>query len=237
MATVAPKVPKLVAGDTLTREEFLRRWEAMPELKKAELIGGIVYLPDQVPLKGAVYMPSPVTAAHGKMENHVGVWLGVYAASTPGCEAMNNATAYMEADAPQPDVHLRLLPEAGGQSRVEDDFLHGAPELTTEVSLSRTSYDLHQKLKLYRTAGVKEYVAVLIEEQEVRWHRLVRGAYKRLRPSSEGVVRSAVFPGLWLHVPALLAGDMKQVLATLNQGLATPEHDAFAAKLARRLGR
>jgi hypothetical protein len=66
-------VPPLAAGDRLTREEFLRRWEAHPEIKKAELIGGIVY------------MSSPVSVDHGDMDNHVTTWLGVYAAGTPGC--------------------------------------------------------------------------------------------------------------------------------------------------------
>ena len=41
--TDAP-IPPLENGDRLTREEFHRRYEAMPELKKAELINGRVYI-------------------------------------------------------------------------------------------------------------------------------------------------------------------------------------------------
>ncbi|HEX7379856.1 MAG TPA: hypothetical protein VF278_22210, partial [Pirellulales bacterium] len=59
------RVPPLRAGDELTREEFLRRWEADPTIKFAELIGG------------TVYMPSPVSAEHGGMDGHVGAWLSV----------------------------------------------------------------------------------------------------------------------------------------------------------------
>src|SRR3954467_11172818 len=78
MATVEQEVPPLVRGDFLSRDEFLRRWEAMPEVKRAELI------------KGVVYMPSPVSPRHGDTENEVGTWLGVYTASTPGCRGSNN---------------------------------------------------------------------------------------------------------------------------------------------------
>ncbi len=40
-------------GDRMSRAEFLRRWEQIPELKQAELI------------KGVVYLASPVSTAHG----------------------------------------------------------------------------------------------------------------------------------------------------------------------------
>jgi hypothetical protein len=36
--TTSPRVPVLCNGDRLTRDEFERRYEAMPEVKKAELI-------------------------------------------------------------------------------------------------------------------------------------------------------------------------------------------------------
>ena len=41
-------VPPLENGDRLTRDEFERRYEAMPHLKKAELIEGVVYVPSPV---------------------------------------------------------------------------------------------------------------------------------------------------------------------------------------------
>jgi hypothetical protein len=222
VAIVAERVPKLVAGDKLTREEFLRRWEVMPNLKRAELIGGIVY------------MPSPLSYDHGDTDAYVATWLGVYAANTPGCRAGSNATWLMLGDAPQPDVALRILPEYGGQSRLQQRFNSGAPELVAEICLSRSSYDLNQKYELYQEARVKEYLAVLIEEQEVRWHRLIRGTYRRMRLPEDGVFRSVVFPGLWLSAPALLEGDMAKVLATLQQGLDSAEHQAFVSRLAQK---
>ena len=218
-APVEVDVPPLVAGDKLTRDEFLRRWEAMPGVKFAELIGGIVY------------MPSPLSLRHGSGDNKINTWLGVYAASTPGCEAVTNATCFMEDDAPQPDGHLRLLPAYGGQSREEGEYLAGAPELAAEICLSSTAYDLHQKLELYQTAGVLEYVAVLLRQREVRWHRRRGEEFSVLPAPAEGVYRSEVFPGLWLDAPALLAGDMARVLAVLAQGTASPEHAAFVTRL------
>ncbi len=219
MATVEREmeIEPLVAGDRLTRDEFLRRWEAMPELKRAELIGGIVY------------MPSPVSVEHG--ESDVTTCLRVYAAYTPGCKAGSNATWFMLGDAPQPDDHLRILPEFGGQSWVEGLYAHGAPELAAEVTRSRTTYDLHQKKDLYEAAGVQEYVVLLLREKEVRWHRLVGKRYQLVALPPDGVIRSAVFPGLWLNVPALLGDDSRQVLETLHQGLRSTEHAEFVVRL------
>jgi Uma2 family endonuclease len=222
MAAVDQEVQALVAGDFLSREEFLRRWEAMPHVKRAELIGGIVY------------MPPPLSWEHGTMENRVAGWLAVYVAFTPICEAGNNATWLMREDAPQPDIALRLLPEYGGQSQLQGRYPSGAPEFLAEVCLSSTAYDLHQKLELYQGAGVKEYLAVLLREREVRWHRLVGGRFEVVPAPADGVYRSAVFPGLWLHGGALLAGDLARVLATLQEGLSSPEHAAFVEQLARR---
>ena len=222
MSTVEQRVPPLLPGQRLTRDEFLRRWEAMPELKLAELVGGIVY------------MPSPLSLEHGETDGLFGGWLFLYRAATPGCMNGNNTTWLLLQDAPQPDLHLRILPEYGGRSRVERRYGSGAPELLLEVSLSRAHYDLHEKLDLYRAAGVQEYLVILPEEQEVRWHRLVGDAYELLPADADGVLRSVVFPGLWLNVPAALADDAAQLIATLNQGLASPEHAAFVAQLAAR---
>ena len=64
-----------------------------------------------------------------------------------------------EDNEPQPDVLLRIEPDAGGQSRVSgDDYIEGAPELVVEIVASSTSVDLHDKLRAYRRNGVREYV-------------------------------------------------------------------------------
>ena len=60
-APVSP--PPLFEGDCLTSDEFLCRWEAMPDLKHAELIDGIVYT------------PSPVSRDHGQFEYVLTAWL------------------------------------------------------------------------------------------------------------------------------------------------------------------
>jgi len=221
MATVEKRVPPLVAGDYLTRDEFLRRWEAMPELKRAELIQGVVY------------MPSPLGFEHGDTDHHVGTWIGVYEASTPGCRGSANATWIMgRKNVPQPDKSLRILPEYGGISHIEGLYIAGPAEFLAETCLSSTAYDLHQKLKVYEKKGVNEYLAVLIQEQEVRWHRLVDGAFQIMPPSADGIYRSHVFPGLWLDPAALLAGNLTRVLAVLQEGLNSPEHKQFVDTLA-----
>ena len=221
MATVANKVPPLRAGMKLTRDEFLRRWEMHPEIKKAELIGGVVY------------MPSPVSPEHGDSESDLGLWLGTYRINTPGTASGHNTTTLMREDAPQPDVNLRILREFGGASWVEKKRPWGAPELMTEVCLSRADYDLRVKYKLFEAAGVQEYLALLVGK-EIRWHRLVDSRYQLLQPDADGIWRSRVFPGLWLDGRALLGHDMPRVMVVLQQGLATEEHQKFVAELERR---
>jgi Uma2 family endonuclease len=223
MATaVELQTPPLHNGDKLTREEFLRRWEANPDIKNAELIGGVVF------------MSSPVSVEHGDKDADLGTWLGIYKAATPGTASGHNTTSFLGDETPQPDLNLRILTERGGGSWVEGKFLHGIPELLAEISASTAAYDLHVKLELYEAAKVPEYLAIVLFEREIRWHTLVDRSYQPLPPGPDGVWRSRVFPGLWLDGQAFLKGDMPRVLAKLQDGLNSPEHQAFAADLSRR---
>ncbi|NES20774.1 MAG: Uma2 family endonuclease, partial [Symploca sp. SIO3E6] len=101
----------------------------------------------------------------------------------------------------------------------EDGYVEGAPELIAEIAASTVSIDVHDKLKVYRRNQVQEYIVWRVEEQELDWFRLVEGKYIKLVANEEGIIRSEVFPGLWLDKQALLAGDLAQVLAVLQQGL------------------
>jgi hypothetical protein len=221
MSTAELRVQALAAGDWLTREEFLRRWEAHPEIKKAELIGGIVY------------MPSPVSVDHGDMDYVVGGWLFNYTMRTPGTVGGHNTTSLLLEDAPQADINARILPEFGGRSHRDGLYLGGLPELFVEICRSSAAYDLHQKFDLYESAGIPEYLAVLLHEREIRWHHLVNGTYQLLLPDADGIWRSQILPGLWLDGIALLAGDAVRLLAKLDEGLRSPEHQVFVDKLAQ----
>ena len=220
--TVKPRsgIPELCAGDRLTRDEFERRYAAMPHCKKAELIEGVVY------------MPSPVRQTqHGGPHLRLAGWVQHYVTETPNVDGGANASVRLDLDnEPQPDLHLRLL--RGGSSRVgPEGYVEGPPELAIEVAASTVSYDLHPKLHAYRRNGVHEYLAWRVEDGEVDWRVLRGGSYELFGPDVEGVLRSEVFPGLWLDVPALLRDDMKAVLRCLDRGLDTPEHAAFVARL------
>jgi len=215
-------VPPLENGDTLTRDEFERRYEAMPHLKKAELIEGVVYV------------PSPVRHRyHGHQHTHVISWLGYYEAHTPGVEASDNVTVRLDLDnEPQPDALLFIDPACGGHALIDaDGYIEGAPELVAEVASSSASYDLHAKLRVYRRNGVREYIVWRVLDQEVDWFVLRSGQYERLPLDAEGLYRSEVFPGLWLDPAALLRGDLATALAVVQHGLASPEHAAFATRL------
>src|SRR5215510_5588951 len=215
-------VPPLENGDTLTRAEFERRYEAMPHLKKAELIEGVVYV------------PSPVRHRyHGHQHAHLLNWLGHYEVGTPGVEVSGNVTVRLDLDnEPQPDVLLFIDPACGGQARIDaDGYIEGAPELVAEVAASSASYDLHAKPRVYRSNGVREYIVWRVLDKEIDWFVLRAGQYERLPVDAEGLYRSEVFPGLWLDPAALLRGDLATVLTVVQRGLASPEHDAFAARL------
>jgi Uma2 family endonuclease len=220
--TTTPRVPELRAGDVLTRDEFERRYAAMPDLKKAELIEGVVYV------------GSPVRhAVHGRPEHVLASWLGFYEASTPGLDGSSNATVRLDLDnEPQPDLLLRLPERAGGRSRVDaDGYLEGPPELVIEVAASSASYDLHQKLRAYRRNGVLEYLVFRTEDREVDWFVLEGGAYVRRQPDANGLLHSRTFPGLALDVHALLRDDLPALRATVDAHVGTPEHAAFVRGL------
>ncbi len=219
-STMAP-LP-LENGARLTRAEFERRYEAMPHLKKAELIEGVVY------------MPSPVHhTVHSRPHAYIIGWLVHYCSATPNIDLGDNATVRLDADNEvQPDALLRIEFEVGGTSRIsDDDYIEGAPELIVEIAASSESYDLHDKKKVYRRNGVQEYIVWRVYEKALDWFRLEEGAYHRLEPDEAGILRSQVFPGLHLDVEALLAGDLATVLAVLRAGVATEEHAAFVENL------
>jgi Uma2 family endonuclease len=211
--------PLLEPGDRLTRDEFERRYEGMPHVKKAELI------------EGTVYMPSPVRVRkHAVPHSHLAGWLVVYASETPGVECADNSTVRLDLDnEPQPDLVLMKLPGKGGQARIsDDDYIEGAPELAVEVVGSSRAYDLHQKKSAYRRNGVREYLAWVTDENRLVWWELRGGEYQEIAQQADALLKSGVFPGLWLDAAALLRGDMKTVLAALRRGLDSAEHAAFA---------
>jgi Uma2 family endonuclease len=225
-ATVA-RVPELRAGDRLTRAEFERRYAAMPEVKKAELIEGVVY------------MPSPVSQAeHGGPHFDVVGWMALYRSATPGVEGGDNSTLRLDLEnEPQPDAFLRIRPQWGGQTRDAGKYVEGAPELIAEVAASSVSYDLHDKLRAYQRNGVCEYLAWRVWDRAIDWFVLREGRYERLPLNSAGHYQSEVFPGLWLDPAALVGGDLAQVIAVLQQGLASPEHADFVRRLRTASGR
>jgi Uma2 family endonuclease len=99
MSIAERALPPLRPGEQLSVRDFLHRWEAMPGLKFAELIDGVVYV------------PSPVTSKHGRTESRVVTWLGTYVAGTPVCDTGSQSTWLMLESAPQPDCYLWIRPD------------------------------------------------------------------------------------------------------------------------------
>lgn len=217
----AKTIPPLENGDRLTRDEFERRYAAMPDGVKAELIEGIVYM-----------AAAAVRARHhGNPHALLITWLGVYHAATPGTYIADNTTVRLDLDnEPQPDIVLCLDAAVGGQSRIsEDDYIEGAPELVVEIAASSASYDLHSKLNMYRRNGVREYLVWQMYENEFFWYRSEAGRYVAAGPDEQGLIGSQVFPGLVLDVSALLARDLAKVLAQLQRAIGSEAHQEFVA--------
>lgn len=209
-------------GDHLTGREFLRRYRAMPHVKKAELI------------EGRVYVASPVSATkHGHPHGRILAWLGHYEAYTTGVNYGDNSTVRLDPDnIAQPDAYLYLSVERGGRTSIDDDgFIVGAPELIAEVAATSARYDLHDKMNVYRRNGVREYIVWRTFDRAVDYFVLHEGEYTRKSPDADGVFRSAEFPGLWLDPAALDRLDMATVLKVLQQGIESAEHREFVAKL------
>jgi Uma2 family endonuclease len=206
----------------LTRDEFERRYDAMPHLKKAELINGVVYV------------PLPVSHRfHGNPHFNLIFWLGTYAVATPGTEGGDNSSLRLDLEnEPQPDTHLLILPTHGGHVQFDGDgYIVSAPDWLGEVAASSASYDLHEKLKAYRRIGVKEYVVWRVYDRAIDWFVRRKGRFDRLKLTPSGLYQSRVFPGLWLDPAALVDGNLPRVAEVVQKGLASPEHTRFVARL------
>ena len=197
----------LESGDRLTRAEFERRYATRPDIKKAELVEGVVYVASPVKLP-----------EHAEPHADVVWWLGAYRKRHPGCRVADNGTVRLdESNEPQPDAMLFREAGSGGQARIDDDgYLEGAPELVVEVSASSASYDLGAKKAAYERNGVREYIVWQILEERIDWFVLRAGRFEALNPGPGGIFESTVFPGLRLHVAALLSGDLATLEAQLG---------------------
>jgi Uma2 family endonuclease len=204
-ATNRPLIP-LESGDRRTRAEFHRRYCARPDIYKAELVDGVVYVATRV------------RADHGAATAALCAWAGTYAAYEPDVHVAVRVTTLLGTNSEvQPDVAVFRDVAADGRARATpEDYLEGPPELIAEVAMSSASYDLHDKLEVYRRAGVPEYIVWRILDERIDWFRLRNGRYVRAEPDGRGVIESASFPGLRLAVAKMLAGDLAGVLDELT---------------------
>jgi Uma2 family endonuclease len=202
----APVCPPLENGDMLPLTEFIRRYEDMPGVKKAQLIEGVVH------------MPSPVRVTHAEPDGVIQLWLGVYAAEN-GLKTYPNATLLLDTEnAFQPDAILCSPPRKGGRVWLNTKgYLCGSPELVVEIASSTASIDLRDKLRVYRRLEVAEYIVWRTEDAEIDWFVLEEGQFIKMKPDRHGKLRSRIFPGLVLDLAAALACDKAKVLAALKK--------------------
>lgn len=221
MVTSDSAIPRLENGDQFTRDEFERRYDAMPNLKKADLIEGVVYL------------GTPVRFRYGQHHANLMGWLGYYVAKTPRLELANSGSNRLDNDnMPQPDAMLLLPRSAGSAASIDkDDYVSGAPDLVCEVAASNVSLASGRKLDVCRRSGVREYLVVRVEDQAIDGFQLRAGRYDPIQPGDDGVLRSGAFPGLWLDPAALLSGDLPKLFALIDQAASEADHQQFVASL------
>jgi Uma2 family endonuclease len=225
--TTPDGLPPLEPGDHLDQPTFHARYLAMPEGVRAELVQGVVIMWSRPGRWSRIGLP------HSDCHSDVQTWVGIFKAETPGTRALNNPTDILgPEDEVQPDTCLIIRPSHGGQTREQDGYMVGAPELVIEVASSSVSYDLHSKRRSYERAGVKEYLVVALREQEVHWFVREDQVFVALPPEADGIFRSRVFPGLWLDPQALLQGRTARLMEVLRAGLASQEHAALVDRLA-----
>jgi Uma2 family endonuclease len=195
----------------------------MPPETQAELVGGVVY------------MPSPMRQDHGATSRIVAGWLFHYQWKTSGIPGEDAGTVKLDLRGePQPDHILRFPAELRGRTHIDEKgYITGAPELVIEIARSSRSFDLNKKKADYERVGVREYLVVELDPNRIHWFIRRGSHFKDLPPGPDGIYRSKVFPGLWLDGEALFAEDRRRLIEILEQGLATPEHADFVARLAR----
>lgn len=78
-------IPPLKNGDRLSRFEFERRYQAMPHLKQAELIEGVVYMAAALRIR-----------SHGEPHGLLMIWVGTYRAFTLEIVLGDNSTVRLD---------------------------------------------------------------------------------------------------------------------------------------------
>ena len=213
--------PPLESGDRLSRAEFHRRYSLYPEIKKAELVEGVVVV------------GPPVYAQHSEIHADISTLLGFYRAHTSGLRVADNQTVILDdLNEVQPDLCVRFdVPGSGRAVRTEEGLYIGPPEFVVEVAASSAAYDLHSKMELYRRSGVGEYLVILAYEREVRLYRLADGVYNLIGPDEDGVLRSQVLPGFWLRADWFWEGRVADSVELVEEGMGSPEHREFVERL------
>jgi Uma2 family endonuclease len=216
--------PPLENGDRLSRTEFERRYAAHPEIKKAELIEGIVYV------------ASPTKLPHGLVHGRASLWLSTYVHATPPIRLVENTSIQLaQDDFAQPDLFL-WLPKTHEQDAAagqRDEILDHAPDLVIEIAASSAAYDLHVKMNAYQRSAAPEYVVFLVYERETVWFAWQDGVYHQRTPDQQGIIRSQVFPGLWLDTARFWADDSTGVANVVRRGMKTKRIESLQPGCAR----
>ena len=168
-------VPPLGAGDRLTARGIQRRYEAMPHLKKAELIEGVVY------------MPSPVRCEVPRRAAFDSQWLALHLpARTPGSGERRQLPVPVRPDqraaARLRPVHRR--PSTGAAVRNRRGWLHQpCPGTRRRSRRQQCQLRSSDKLAVYRRNMVSgEYIVWRVFDRSSIGTSCARPSYQKLTP-------------------------------------------------------
>ncbi len=179
----------------------MRRYERLPEVKRAELLEGTV----------CVHPPLIYSLSHRR--TLLTYLLVRYQMLHPETETVGNTTWLIDGEnVAQPDSSYRV--KRGGSSWLDQEgFLRGVPEMVFEVTS-----DIHSRKDLYQRVRAQEFVHWRVEFEAIDFYRLDSGSgvFLKEQPDADGVWRSWVFPGLALDVDALFRNDLNMAAARIS---------------------
>jgi hypothetical protein len=103
--------------------------------------------------------------------------------------------------------------------------------MVIEIADRSRHQDLTVKRDIYRNQGVREDLVICVEPTEIRWFVWPDGERQL---DADGILKSHVFPGLWIDSHALFQEQTSALIETLQTGLKTPAHAAFVQHMKSR---
>jgi Uma2 family endonuclease len=202
--TVEP--PYLVQKYGVTEEEFD---QFANEDVKAELFDGVLIV------------HSPATLRHDDLCTFLSALMRVYADNRKLGKVFGSNNAVMRLSGSRQFAPHPMFVRAGRESLLVEKKLEGVPDLVVEVlSESTRRYDLEDKRRAYRQAGIGEIWFVDDDQKQLIFDARQQHGYRE-QLKRRGKISSRALPGFWLEVSWLWQDELPDTLNCLQTILAS----------------